>query len=97
MLTLAQLTRSIDSIEKINAGYIATAGKDINLYMKFAAMLDTTGWPAVEKDTSRSKYLMSVGWATDSIRKAWTTAHHRRDSVDKAWAALKKTRDSSTR
>jgi hypothetical protein len=37
---------------------------------------------------------MSTGWATDSIRKAWTTAHHRRDSVDKAWAALKKTRDS---
>jgi len=94
MLTLAQLTRSIDSIEKINAGYVATASKDNNLYMKFAAMLDTTGWQAVEKDTSRSKYLMSTGWATDSIRKAWTTAHHRRDSVDKVWAALKKTRDS---
>ena len=94
MLTLAQLTRSIDSIEKINAGYIAAVGKDINLYMKFAAMLDTTGWQAVEKDTSRSKYLMSAAWAADSIRKAWTTAHHRRDSVDKAWAALKKTRDS---
>jgi lipopolysaccharide export system permease protein len=94
MLTLNQLTRSIDSIEKINAGYVAKAGKDINLYMKFAAMLDTTGWEAAEKDTSRSKYLMPVGWATDSLRKAWTTAHHRRDSVDKAWAALKKTRDS---
>ena len=94
MLTLTQLTRSIDSIEKINAGYVAQAGKDINLYMKFAKMLDTTGWEAVQKDTSRSKYLMSVGWATDSLRKAWTTAHHRRDSVDKAWAALKKTRDS---
>ena len=94
MLTLNQLTRSIDSIEKINAGYVAKAGKDVNLYMKFAAMLDTTGWQAVEKDTSRSKYLMSVGWATDSLRKVWTTAHHRRDSVDKAWAALKKTRDS---
>jgi lipopolysaccharide export system permease protein len=94
MFSLGQLTKAIDSIEKINAGYVAKAGKDINLYMKFAAMLDTTGWQAVEKDTSRSKYLMSVGWATDSLRKAWTTAHHRRDSVDKAWAALKKTRDS---
>jgi lipopolysaccharide export system permease protein len=94
MLTLAQLSRGIDSIEKINAGYVAKASKDVNLYMKFAAMLDTTGWQAVEKDTSRSKYLMSAGWAADSIRKAWTTAHHRRDSVDKVWAALKKTRDS---
>ena len=94
MFTLDQLTKAIDSIKKINAGYVTKAGKDINLYMKFAAMLDTTGWNAVEKDTSRSKYLMSFNWATDSLRKAWTTAHHRRDSVDKAWAALKKTRDS---
>jgi lipopolysaccharide export system permease protein len=94
MFTLDQLTKAIDSIKKINAGYVTKAGKDINLYMKFAAMLDTTGWNAVEKDTSRSKYLMSVNWATDSLRKAWTTAHHRRDSADKAWGALKKTRDS---
>jgi lipopolysaccharide export system permease protein len=94
MLTLTQLGRSIDSIEKIDAGYIARAGKDINANMKFAAMLDTTGWEAAEKDTSRSKYLMPLNWATDSIRKAWTTAHHRRDSADKAWGALKKTRDS---
>jgi lipopolysaccharide export system permease protein len=94
MLTLSQLTRSIDSIEKIDAGYVARASKDINVNMKFAAMLDTTGWEAAEKDTSRSKYLMSLNWATDSIRKAWTTAHHRRDSADKAWGTLKKTRDS---
>jgi lipopolysaccharide export system permease protein len=94
MLTLNQLTRSIDSIEKIDAGYIARASKDVNAQMKFAAMLDTTGWEAAEKDTSRSKYLMPLNWATDSLRKAWTTAHHRRDSADKAWGALKKTRDS---
>jgi lipopolysaccharide export system permease protein len=94
MLTLNQLTHSIDSIEKIDAGYIARASKDVNVQMKFSAMLDTTGWEAVEKDTSQSKYLMSLNWATDSIRKAWTTAHHRRDSTDKAWGALKKTRDS---
>jgi lipopolysaccharide export system permease protein len=94
MLTLNQLTRSIDSIEKIDAGYIARASKDVNANMKFASMLDTTGWEVAEKDTSRSKYLMSLNWATDSIRKAWTTAHHRRDSTDKAWGALKKTRDS---
>jgi len=94
MLTLTQLSRSIDSIEKIDAGYVARASKDVNANMKFASMLDTTGWVAAEKDSSRSKYLMSLNWATDSIRKAWTTAHHRRDSADKAWGALKKTRDS---
>ena len=94
MLTLTQLSRSIDSIEKIDAGYVARASKDVNANMKFASMLDTTGWVAAEKDSSRSKYLMSLNWATDSIRKACTTAHHRRDSADKAWGALKKTRDS---
>ncbi len=94
MYNLAQLSRAIDSIEKIDAGYIARASKDVNSQMKFAAMLDTTGWDVAEKDTSRSKYLMSVNWASDSLRKVWTTAHHRRDSVDKAWAAVKKTRDS---
>jgi lipopolysaccharide export system permease protein len=96
MLTLSQLTRSIDSIEKINAGYIARESKDVSNYMKFAPLLDSAGarWAAAEKDTSRSRYLVAFNWAADSIRKAWTTAHHRRDSVDRAWAATKKTRDS---
>jgi lipopolysaccharide export system permease protein len=96
MLTLSQLTRSIDSIEKINAGYVARESKDVSNYMKFAPLLDSAGagWTAAEKDTSRSRYLVAVNWAADSIRKAWTTAHHRRDSVDQAWAATKKTRDS---
>jgi lipopolysaccharide export system permease protein len=96
MLTLSQLTRSIDSIEKINAGYIARESKDVSNYMKFAPLLDSAGagWAAAEKYTSRSRYLVAFNWAADSIRAAWTTAHHRRDSVDRAWAAIKKTRDS---
>jgi lipopolysaccharide export system permease protein len=84
MLTLFQLGRSIDSINKIDDGYIQKAEKGVSTYMKFPAYLDTTGWATIEKDTAASKYLMPLAWATDSIHKAWVAAHHSRDSVDKA-------------
>jgi lipopolysaccharide export system permease protein len=84
MLTLFQLGRGIDSINKIDDGYIKKAKTGVGLYMKFPGWLDTTGWTTIEKDTAASKYLMSPAWATDSIHKAWVAAHHSRDSVDKA-------------
>jgi lipopolysaccharide export system permease protein len=84
MLTLFQLGHSIDSIDKIDDGYIKKAEKGVSTYMKFPAWLDTTGWATIEKDTAASKYLMPLAWATDSIQKAWVAAHHSRDSVDKA-------------
>lgn len=84
MLTLFQLGRGIDSINKIDDGYIKKAEKGVAAYMKFPAYLDTTGWATIEKDTAASKYLMPPAWAADSINKAWVAAHHSRDSVDKA-------------
>jgi lipopolysaccharide export system permease protein len=84
MLTLFQLGHSIDSINKIDDGYIKKAEKGVSTYMKFPAYLDTTGWATIEKDTAASKYLMPLAWAADSIQKAWVAAHHSRDSVDKA-------------
>ena len=97
MLTLFQLSHSIDSIQKIDDGYVKKAITGVNMYMKFPAWLDTTGWDKIEKDTAKSKYLVSVAWATDSIRKAWTIARHSRDSVDKAQARMQKARDSVAR
>ena len=94
MLTLFQLGHSIDSIQKIDDGYVKKAGTGVNMFMKFPAYLDTTGWDKIEKDTVHSKYLQPVAWAADSIRKAWIDAHHSRDSVDKAFAKTQKTRDS---
>jgi lipopolysaccharide export system permease protein len=90
MLTLFQLGRSIDSINKANDAYIRRSANLVNNNMKFSAWLDTTGWDKVEKDTAVSKFLHSTAWATDSIRKTWTAARHARDSVDKAQAARDK-------
>jgi lipopolysaccharide export system permease protein len=84
MLTLFQLGHSIDSINKIDDGFIKKAEKGVSTYMKFPAYLDTTGWATLDRDTAASKYLMPLAWATDSIHKAWVAAHHSRDSVDKA-------------
>jgi lipopolysaccharide export system permease protein len=90
MLTLFQLGHNIDSINKIDAGYIKKAETGVGLYVKFPAYLDTTGWATIEKDTAASKYLMPLAWATDSIHKAWVAAHHSRDSVDKAYDSATK-------
>ena len=97
MLSLPQLGHSIDSIQKIEDGYVKKAVTGVSMYMKFPAFLDTTGWDKIEKDTATSKYLLPVAWATDSIRKAWTIARHSRDSADKAQAKMQKARDSATK
>jgi lipopolysaccharide export system permease protein len=90
MLTLPQLGRAIDSIHKINASYIAQAAKKVNNNMKFSDWLDSAGWEKMEKDTTRSKYLLTQKYAADSIRKIWSTARRQRDSIDKAQAARDK-------
>ncbi len=90
MLTLLQLSRSIDSIHKINDAYIAQSAKKVNNNLKFSDWLDSTGWEKAEKDTVWSKYLLTRTYAADSIRKVWTTARRQRDSIDKAEAAREK-------
>jgi hypothetical protein len=90
MLTLLQLSRSIDSIHKINASYVAQAARKVNNNMKFSDYIDSAGWDKIDKDTSHSKYLLTATYATDSIRKLWTKARHDRDSIDKTQAARDK-------
>jgi lipopolysaccharide export system permease protein len=90
MLTLLQLSRSIDSIHKINDAYIAQSAKKVNNNLKFSDFLDSTSWDKTEKDTAYSKYLLTRTYAADSIRKVWATARRQRDSIDKAEAAREK-------
>jgi lipopolysaccharide export system permease protein len=89
-LTLLQLSRSIDSIHKINASYVAQAARKVNNNMKFSDYIGSAGWDKIDKDTTYSKYLLPTAYATDSIRKLWTRARHARDSIDKAQAASDK-------
>jgi lipopolysaccharide export system permease protein len=83
MLTLLQLSRSIDSIHRINASYVAQAARKVDVQMKFSDYLDSAGWDKIAKDTAYSKYLLTTTYAADSIRKLWTRARHARDSIDK--------------
>ena len=84
--TLNQLSHSIDSIRKKNESYIANSKRLIDANLKFQPWLDTTGWAAVEKDTTGSRYLYSLAYANDSIRRVWSKARRERDSIDKAQA-----------
>lgn len=90
MLTLAQLGRSIDSLNKVNDAHDQRAAGIVNNNMKFSAWLDTAGWDKVERDTAGSRFLRPVAWAKDSLRTAWTAARRARDSVDKAQVAQDK-------
>ena len=90
MLTLFQLGRSIDSIHRINAAYIAQAAKKVDNNMKFSDYLDSASWDKMDKDTAYPKFLLTTTYVTDSIRKVWTTARRQRDSIDKAQAVREK-------
>lgn len=60
MLSLHQLGKNIDSIEKLNAAYRKKASTDLGTGLKFSQYLDTTGWTEIEKNPGiRSKYLLA--------------------------------------
>jgi lipopolysaccharide export system permease protein len=88
MLTLFQLGRSIDSLEKANDVRRLRATNDLRATLKFIPFLDTTGWETAEKP--RSGFLRSEQTARDSVTKAWTTAKQSKDSATRTRAkALK--------
>jgi lipopolysaccharide export system permease protein len=60
MLTMAQLGRNIDSLKKQNEIYRKRAATDLRNGLRFAQMLDTTGWAEVEKLSKiESRYLLA--------------------------------------
>ena len=49
MLTMAQLGKNIDSLERMKAGYTKRAASDLTNNLTFSKYLDTTGWAEIEK------------------------------------------------
>jgi lipopolysaccharide export system permease protein len=56
MLTLVQLSRNIDSLEKANALRRQHAANDLRNILKFPAFLDTTGWDAAATPVPQNKH-----------------------------------------
>ena len=109
MLTLVQLGRNIDSLQKANDVRRQRAINDLRISLKFTPYLDTTGWEAAEKPlvlpapahnahalprNAYDTFLLSESATRDSIAKAWTAARTSKDSATRAHAkALKKAPD----
>ncbi|HVW61792.1 MAG TPA: LptF/LptG family permease [Puia sp.] len=63
MLTMNQLGRNIDSLKKQSSIYLKKTEQDMRTGLKFAQMLDTTGWAEVEKLPEKkvtSRYLLDT-------------------------------------
>ena len=88
--TLPELGRAIDSIRKINEGYITRTATLVNASMKFSDWIDSSNWDRIEKDTIKTTFLLSQAYVADSVGKAWKKARFSRDSMDKAIAAQAK-------
>jgi lipopolysaccharide export LptBFGC system permease protein LptF len=91
MLSILQLGHSIDSIKEVRTAYVRQSERVAGSQFKFPAYLDTSGWAEVEKtrDTP-SRFLLPLGWARDSVHKAWVVARHVQDSVQKVHDSLRR-------
>ncbi len=90
MRTILQLGRAIDSIKEINRGTVKQASRNLALNLQFPSRLDTTGWDAVEKKPAPSRFLLSVDWARDSLRKVWAADRKTQDSLQRITDSVKK-------
>ncbi|HXB92513.1 MAG TPA: LptF/LptG family permease [Puia sp.] len=85
MLTMFQLSRNIDSLEKANDERRKRAVSDMRTMLKFTQMLDTSAWvtiqqqPAATFDTSH--YLRRDAVVRDSLVKSWAADRASKDSV----------------
>lgn len=90
MLTIGKLGHAIDSMKKVNAGFVQQAAQGAAAGLKFPAYLDTTGWTEIGKSPNlHSNYLLPVDSVRDSLRKTWTVALRKQDSADKAEDSIK--------
>jgi len=96
MRTIVQLGRAIDSLKEINKGTIKQASHNLALNLQFPSRLDTTGWDAVEKKPAPSRFLLSVDWARDSLRKVWAADRKTQDSLQRITDSIKKAQKNLT-
>jgi lipopolysaccharide export system permease protein len=48
MLSMRQLNKTIDSLQKLNEGYLKKTAQNVRTVLKFPKWLDTTGWAALK-------------------------------------------------
>lgn len=90
MRTILQLGRAIDSLKEINRSTVKQASRNLALNLQFTSRLDTTGWDAVETKPAPSRFLLSVDWARDSLRKVWAADRKTQDSLQRITDSVKK-------
>jgi len=90
MLTIIQLGRNIDSIKKVDKGFIKQSTHSLALNLQFPAWLDSTGWDAIEKKPAPSRFLLNIDWARDSLRKLWVADKKTQDSLQRVTDSVKK-------
>ncbi len=90
MKTLIQLGHDIDSLKKADNTLVKQSSRNLDLNLQFPRWLDTTGWDAIEKKPMPSRFLLSVDWARDSLRKIWTADRKTQDSLQRITDSVKK-------
>jgi lipopolysaccharide export system permease protein len=90
MRTIVQLGRAIDSLKEINKSTVKQASHNLALNLQFPDRLDSSGWDAIEKKPAPSRFLLSVDWARDSLRKVWTADRKTQDSLQHITDSVKK-------
>jgi lipopolysaccharide export system permease protein len=90
MRTITQLGQAIDSLREINKNSVKQASHNLALNLQFPPRLDSTGWDADEKKPAPSRFLLSVDWARDSLRKRWTADRKTQDSLQRITDSVKK-------
>lgn len=86
MRTILQLGHGIDSLKKIDQGYITQLERPYRRLLKFPAYLDSAKlWAAAEKTpVAQNPHLYKESWANDSLQKLWTKDRKILDSAEKA-------------
>jgi lipopolysaccharide export system permease protein len=90
MRTIVQLGRAIDSLKAINRNIAKQASHNLALNLQFPGRLDSSGWDAIEKKPTPSRFLLNVDWARDSLRKVWTADRKTQDSLQRITDSVKK-------
>jgi lipopolysaccharide export system permease protein len=90
MKTIIQLGHDIDSLKLADNSLIKQSSRNLSLNLQFPRWLDTTGWDAIEKKPVPSRFLLSVDWARDSLRKVWVADRKTQDSLQRITDSVKK-------
>ncbi len=90
MKTIIQLGHDIDSLREADNTLIKQSARGLALNLQFPAWLDTSGWDQTEQKPLPSRFLLSVDWARDSLRRVWVADRKSQDSLQLITDSIKK-------